>query len=311
MPIVSVVPWGVRAVFVVAVLAACGRIGFSTQGDGGGVGDGASGDQIGGDGGGGGPDARPPIVEGPLLVPASTFDRENNPTFPATVSEFMLDRYEVTVRRFRPFVEGGFGVQPTAPALGAGAHPVLGSGSGWNTAWATELEPDTVTFRSKLISTLRSTYSPTPGVKDELPIVDASWFEAFAFCIWDGGRLPTYAEYQAAVLGGMEQRVYPWGDVFDPALLAMGETQLVGSHPGGDGRWGHADLAGNVDEWLFDRQQLPVPCIDCAAIGDAATPRALGGWDWGRTSSDYANGGAQHGASPQTGLDRRGFRCVH
>jgi len=178
-------------------------------------------------------------------------------------------------------------------------------------AWNTQLEPNTVTFRTKLISTLGSTYSPTPGSKDEPPIVNASWFEASAFCIWDGGRLPTYAKYQAAVLGGDEQRIYPWGPTFDPARLALLETEQVGSHPTGDGRWGHADLVGNVDEWLLDGTgPLPTPCNDCARVGASTSARALGGWYWGEQATSYANGGAPHGASPTSGFDRRGLRCA-
>lgn len=296
-------------VVAVCALAACGRIGFDASGTGdGGTGDGRSGD------GGGGPDAPRMITEGPVAIPGGAFNRENNQFFPATVSSFSLDRYEVTVRRFRPFVEGGFGVQTKPPAAGGGLHPLI-AGTGWDPAWSALLSANTTTFRTKLISTLRSTYSPIAGVRDEMPIVDVSWFEAFAFCVWDGGRLPTYAEYQLALLGGAEQRVYPWSvpptsTTFGPAQLSAIQTELVGSHPAGDGRWTHADLVGNVDEWVLDEENLPLPCTNCASLGDSTSPRFLAGWDWGQSPTDYANGGSEHGASPSSGSDRRGFRCA-
>jgi formylglycine-generating enzyme required for sulfatase activity len=36
-------------------------------------------------------------------------------------------------------------------------------------------------------------------------------WEAYAFCIFDGGFLPTETEWEYAAAGGSEQRDYPWG----------------------------------------------------------------------------------------------------
>ena len=38
-----------------------------------------------------------------------------------------------------------------------------------------------------------------------------NWFEAYAFCIWDGGFLPSDTEWEYAAAGGSLQREYPWG----------------------------------------------------------------------------------------------------
>ena len=71
-----------------------------------------------------------------------------------------------------------------------------------------------------------------------------NWFEAYAFCIWDGGFLPTEAEWNYAASGGSEQRYYPWSASFPPGATTIDETyasywmdstkQCYGDHVGED-----------------------------------------------------------------------------
>lgn len=51
----------------------------------------------------------------------------------------------------------------------------------------------------------------TTGRSDH-PVVQVSIRDAKAFCAWRGMRLPTEEEWEVAARGGLEQKLYPWGD---------------------------------------------------------------------------------------------------
>lgn len=142
-----------------------------------------------------------------LDVAGGTFNRRNDTKIPATVTSFYLDRLEVTVARFRAFVAAGGATQAQPPAAGVGAHPKLGGASGWQGGWNTFLPADVAALQTSLAN---GTWTDQPGANELRAITKMSWFVAFAFCAWDGGRLPTYAELNYAGAGGNEQRVYPW-----------------------------------------------------------------------------------------------------
>ncbi len=79
-------------------------------------------------------------------------------TAPATVSDFQLDTYEITVGRFRKFVAA---YSQTMIAQGAGANPNDPSDTGWDTAWNASLE----TNATRLSDVLRcnATYETWKG----------------------------------------------------------------------------------------------------------------------------------------------------
>lgn len=212
-------------------------------------------------------------------------------THPATVGTFALDRYEVTVSRFRTFVEAGSGTRARPPNDGAGAHVEI-PGSGWDPSWDDELVADGTALAATLAcDPIYQTWTDAPGASEDLPINCVTWYEALAFCAWDGGYLPTEAEWNYAAAGGNEQRAYPWSAPAGSTEIdcerandrdCESEPNRVGStSPGGDGRWDHADLAGNVFEWTLDGSgTYPDPCDDCANL-TATSDRVLrgGGWD--------------------------------
>jgi len=269
-------------------------------------------------------------------VLGGTFNRSNDPAFPATVSDFRLDRFEVTVGRFRRFVDAYPASQPTP---GDGAHPLI-AGSGWDPGWDGNLPIATDKLLNELECSAYATWTEAPGAQEQLPITCVSWPLAFAFCAWDGGRLPTEAEWNYAAAAGGEQRPYPWGSQAPDASRAVygclgdgsgngcafGDILPVGSRsPQGDGKsWldgAQADLAGSMWEWVLDAANFnnccdagyaTTDCTDCADLtsGVGASARVQRGGCF--TSAPlYLSTAARYNGNP-TGpcADLGGFRCA-
>jgi formylglycine-generating enzyme required for sulfatase activity len=259
------------------------------------------------------------------LVDGGSFLRDNDKERPATVSTFRLDRFEVTVGRFRKFIQARIG--GWKPADGSGKHAHVSGGGiagelGWSAAWSTYVpqslnEPALSCYGN---GTPFATWTAAPGPNDDKPINCLNWYTAVAFCIWDEGFLPTAAEWSYATVGGSQQRLYPWGSTApDNSFASINKPfnksdvkviEIVGSHPKGDGRWGQADLQGSLTEWLFDNANYPVPtpCTDCADL-KPYTKRFLGGNLFG-TLDHLKNVSSLSGAGETNRGAVYGFRCA-
>lgn len=250
------------------------------------------------------------------VIIGGTFNRSNEVSAPATVSDFRLDVYEVTVGRFRAFVKAGQGNQTRPPAVGDGAHPKIPS-SGWDASYNASLATSTSDLEAG-VNCSRRTWTDAPSANETLPINCVTWFEASAFCAWDGGRLPTEAEFNYAAAGGALQREYPWGTGIDDskALVCANvgtcfDFLPVGTKsPPGDGRWGQADLAGGVSEWLLDRYAAVYssPCVDCAQL-TGGTERVIRGGSRGNGAATLRSSSRSQGV-PTVRYASTGVRCA-
>jgi len=156
------------------------------------------------------------------------------------ISAFYLDKYEVTNAQYREFLE----------------HLEKTSDTSFD-------HPDQPADQDH-----RQHYVEEGHLADRQPAVGLNWFDAYAYCMWAGKRLPTEAEWEYAARGpGEAYRKYPWGNE-DPEAEGIWRANFrpergreadghrysapVGSYPDGVSPFGVMDMAGNAEEWVQD-----------------------------------------------------------
>lgn len=199
-------------------------------------------------------------------VPGGTM-RMGSETRDLSLRRFAIDAYEVTVGRFRRFWANRTAALPSIRAT-----PVTFPG-GQTVPWTLTASPPATTAGCNWTAT-----ATTPD-RERHPMNCVDWTLAMEFCVWDGGRLPTEAEWEFVVrawrtAGLAAGRTFPWG-AHDPTAEDIASMMMPDpdgglgcpyAHwapcPGQDGRRtrrvglgllgapaGIYDLAGNVGEW--------------------------------------------------------------
>jgi sulfatase modifying factor 1 len=179
--------------------------------------------------------------------------------------------------------------------------------------------------------------------KENLPVVHISWDDANAYCQWAGKRLPTEAEWEYAARGGLDKKVFAWGDEkVDEGKIHCNYWQ--GSFPNKnevtDGFYGAApvksfepngyglyDMAGNVWEWCadlyhntyyseFENVKLAInpqgPATSFDPDEQLVAKRVMRGGSF-LCNESYCSGyrvSARMKSSSDSSMEHLGFRCV-
>jgi len=139
------------------------------------------------------------------------------PVRPVTLDPFSIDIYSVTNELFSRFVA-------------ATGYKTEAEQYGWSFVfWShipearfQQLVEDTVAAAPWWCKVRGARWSAPEGPGSDVsrranhPVVHVSWNDAQAFCTWSGQRLPTEAQWEYAARGGLEQKLYPWGDKLRP-----------------------------------------------------------------------------------------------
>ena len=306
------------------------------------------------------------IEEGMVLIPAGTLimggdnDQASSNEFPkheVAMEAFLMEATEVTNQDFLSFVEE------------TGYITVAERAIDWDELKIqlppdTPQPPDSVLLPGALVFTPNNQISgyndvgqwwrwqiganwrhPTGPESDideimDHPVVQISWEDAQAYAEWADRRLPTESEWEWAARGGLENKIYPWGDEsiesgspkanFYQGLFPVSNTAQDGHvgtapvksyEPNGYGLY---DMAGNVWEWCADWYDVSFYSKKKDVQGNLTPDRAFNpqmpyqqekvirGGSF-LCNDDYCSGyrnARRMGSTTDTGLNHTGFRCV-
>jgi dienelactone hydrolase len=149
------------------------------------------------------------------------------------IPAFFIDRYEVTNKHFKRFVDAGGYRTP-----GYWQQPFVKEGG-------------TLTWDAAMVEFRDTTGRPGPATwelgsypegQDEWPVSGLSWYEAEAYARFAGKTLPTVHHWRMAAGLGVFSEILEWSNFSGKAVARAGQYKGIGPY-------GTYDTAGNVKEW--------------------------------------------------------------
>ncbi len=251
---------------------------------------------------------------GAFTMGSSSGAEDQKPAHPVVLKPFWIDRYPVTVAKFTEFVNATH-YRTDAEKFG----------------WSGVFDPETGEWKKVFGASWAHPDGPDSKPNPEEPVTQVSWRDAEAYAAWAHKRLPTEAEYEFAERGGLEGKLYAWGDDLRPGgkYLANWWQGTFPTHDtGADGYAGRSpvgkyppngyglyDMTGNVWEWCgdwYDPSYYSHSPKDDPMGPPTGKERSQRGGSW-LCSDNYCQGyrvAARSHSTPDTGLNHVGFRCV-
>ncbi len=264
-----------------------------------------------------------PSETGMVLIPGGYFNMgsadgkdDEKPVHRVSVSDFYMDRCEVTVGHYKKFVDAtGY---KTDAEKNDGSY--LLSDSGWG-------KKNGVNWRHDEEGNVR--------IQMNYPVIHVSWNDAAAYAKWAGKRLPTEAELEYAARCGGRDYKYSWGNgepsgrhggnigdecgkrkFSDWGIWNGYDDGFVYAAPVGSfdpNEFGLYDMSGNVWEWCadwYDKDYYKNSPERNPQGPPTGTERVLRGSSWSTDPSDVRLTSRYGHADPSYRRSNYGFRCV-
>ena len=184
----------------------------------------------------------------------SLCDTDNVPEHIVELSDFKIDKFEVTVAEFNKCIAAGVCKNSDSQKM------------------------------FQIFSDNEKCNLGAPGKKDH-PMNCVSWKGANTYCKWIGKKLPSEAQWEKAAKG-TQNNVYPWGNKPTPSCSIaivknttagcdFDSTFPIGSKENGKSYYGVYDMAGNVSEFVSDWYEKDFYNSKEASLKDVIGPKDM------------------------------------
>jgi len=187
-------------------------------------------------------------------------EQDNTPLHELRLSEYSIDKFEVTAQRYQQCIASGFCNNDDIEKP--------------------HFQTSSESYKCNIDNSDRANH----------PANCVSWYGAKAFCEWNEMRLPTEAEWEKSARAGNVQ-IYPWGNSPEPdcdyaimktvsAGCGNNVTYPVGTTLAGISPFGLYNVAGNVAEYVSDWYSSEFYADELAQARDCEGPQDPGpGYD--------------------------------